>query len=185
MIDATEVLYRLTVREYEQIAGILDDDRVELIDGFMVKKMDKNPPHVIASRRADAAIARIAPAGWHTRAGDPIQTSGRTEPEPDVALVRGTDDHYLHRHPGPDDIALVVEVADTSLLKDRRRRRTYGPAGIGAYWIVNLNSRKIEVYSDPNSNGYLSRVDYAAGEHVPVVVDGAMIGTVAVADILP
>jgi Uma2 family endonuclease len=185
MIDATEVLYRLTVREYEQIAGHLDDDRVELIDGYMVTKMVKNPPHVIACRRADAAIARIAPTGWHTRAGDPIQTSTRTEPEPDVALVRGTDVDYENRHPGPNDIALVVEVADTSLLKDRRRRRIYGPAGIGAYWIVNLNSRKIEVYAEPNPDGYASRVDYAAGEHVAVVVDGKTIGTVAIADILP
>ena len=184
LIDATEVLYRLTVGEYEQIAGILDDDRVELIDGYVVKKMVKNPPHVIACRRADAAIARIAPAGWHTRAGDPIQTNGRTEPEPDVALVRGTDDDYQHRHPGPNDISLVVEVADTSLLKDRRRRRTYGPAGIGIYWIINLNSRKIEVYSDPNPNGYELRVEFAAGEHVSVVVDGVTIGKVAVADIL-
>jgi Uma2 family endonuclease len=185
MIDATEVLYRLTVREFEQIAGILDDDRVELIDGFMVKKMVKNPPHVIACRRADAAIARIAPAGWHTRAGDPIQIDERTEPEPDVALVRGVVDDYENRHPGPNDIAVVVEVADTSLLKDRRRRRTYGPAGIGVYWIVNLSSRKIEVYTQPSSDGYESRVDYASGEQISVVVDGTEIGTVAVADIFP
>ncbi len=184
MIDATETLYRLTVREYEQIAGSLDDDRVELIDGYMVKMMVKTPPHVIACRRAAAAIARIAPAGWHTRAGDPVQITGHTEPEPDVALVLGTDDDYEDHHPGPKDIALVVEVADTSLLKDRRRR-TYGPAGIGVYWIVNLNTRKIEVYSDPTSEGYASRVDYAAGERIPVVVDGVTIGMVAVADILP
>ena len=185
LIDATEVLYRLTVREYEQIAGFLDDDRVELIDGYMVKKMVKNPPHVIACRRADAAIARIAPSGWHTRAGGPVKITGRTEPEPDVALVRGADDDYEDHHPGPQDITLVVEVADTSVLKDRRRRRTYGPVGIGVHWIVNLNTRKIEVYSDPTTEGYASRVDYAAGEQIPVVVDGITIGMVAVADILP
>jgi Uma2 family endonuclease len=185
MIDATEVLYRLTAREYERIAELLDDDRVELIDGFMVKKMVKNPPHGIACRRADAAIARVAPPSWHTRAGDPIQTTRRTEPEPDVVLVRGTDDDYIHRHPGPSDIALVVEVADTSLLKDRRGRRIYGPAGIGVYWIVNLNRRTIEVYTEPNAQGYATRVDYAAGEHVSVVADGATVGTVAVVDILP
>ena len=111
----------------------------------------------------DAAIARIAPRGWHTRAGDPIQISTRTEPEPDVALVRGIIDDYANRHPGPNDIALVVEVADTSLLKDRRRRRIYGQAGIGIYWLVNLNSRKIEVYAEPNSDGYASRRRLCAG----------------------
>jgi Uma2 family endonuclease len=184
MIEATELLYRLNVREYERIAGLLDDDRVELIDGFMVKKPVKNPLHVVASRRADGAIARIAPAGWHTRSGNPITIARRTEPEPDVVLVRGTDDAYKDHHPGPNDIALVVEVADTSLLKDRRRRRSYGPAGIAVYWIVNLNSRKIEVYTQPNAEGYGSRVDYAAGEHISVVIDGATIGTVAVTDII-
>jgi hypothetical protein len=70
----------------------------------MVKKMVKSPPHVIACRRAVTAIARIAPAGWHTRAGDPIQITMRTEPEPDVALVRGAHDDYESRHPGPNDI---------------------------------------------------------------------------------
>ena len=74
MIDATEVLYRLTVREYEQIAGILDDDRVELIDGYMVKKMVKNPPHVIACRRADAVIAADCP-------GRLAHPGGRSNPD--------------------------------------------------------------------------------------------------------
>ena len=94
LIDATETLYRFTVDEYEQIAGFLHDDRVELIDGYLVKKMVKNPPHVVACARVVAAVARIAPAGWHTRPGEPIRIAGRTEPEPDVALARGVIDDY-------------------------------------------------------------------------------------------
>ncbi len=185
IIDATETLYRLTVEEYEQIAGFLDDDRVELIDGYLVKKMVKNPPHVVACARAAAAIARPAPAGWHTRPGEPIRITGRTELEPDVALARGVIDDYASRHPEPADIALVVEVADTTLAKDRRRRRTYGPAGIPIYWIVNLPSRRVEVYTSPSADGYESRVDYAPGAVIPLVIDGETVGEVAVSDILP
>jgi len=185
LIDATETLYRLTVEEYEQIAGLLNDDRVELIDGYLVKKMVKNPPHVVACARVVAAVGRIAPAGWHTRPGEPIRITGRTEPEPDVALARGVIDDYETRHPEPGDIALVVEVADTTLAKDRRRRRTYGPAGIPVYWIVNLPSRRVEVYTGPSPDGYAERVDYAPGAVIPLVIDGETVGQVAVADILP
>jgi Uma2 family endonuclease len=149
LIDATETLYRLTVEEYEQIAGFLDDDRVELIDGYLVKKMVKNPPHVAACARTVSTLARIAPAGWHTRPGELIRIAGRTKPEPDVALARGTIDDYESAHPEPRDIALVVEVADTTVAKDRRRGQTYGPAGIPVYWIVNLVTRRVEVYTNP------------------------------------
>ena len=185
LIDATETLYRLTVEEYEQIAGFLDDDRVELIDGYLVKKMVKNPPNVVACARVLAALARIAPAGWHTRPGAPVRIAGSTEPEPDVALARGVIDDYESRHPEPGDIALVVEVADATLAKDRRRRQTYGPAGIPVYWIVNLASRGVEVYTGPSPDGYAQRVDCAPGAVIPVVIEGETVGQVAVADILP
>jgi Uma2 family endonuclease len=185
LIDPTETLYRLTVEEYEQIASFLDDDRVELIDGYLVKKTVKNPPHVVARARVVGSLTRNTPAGWHTRPGDPIRIGRRTEPEPDVALARGTIDDYESSHPEPSDIALVVEVADTTVAKDRRRRRTYGPAGIPVYWIVNLVTRRIEVYTGPSPYGYAQRVDYAPGEFIPLVIDGKTVGQVPVDEILP
>ena len=185
LIDATETLYRFTVDEYERIAGFLHDDRVELIDGYLVKKMVKNPPHVVACARVAAAIARIAPAGWHIRPGEPIRIAGRTEPEPDVALARGVIDDYAATHPEPRNIALVVEVADTTVAKDRRRGQTYGPAGIPVYWIVNLVTRRVEVYTNPSPDGYTQRVDYGPGEFIPLVIDGKTIGQVPVDEILP
>jgi Uma2 family endonuclease len=185
MIDASETLYRLTIEEYEQIAGFLDDDRVELIDGYLVKKITKNPPHVVGCARALAALARVAPAGWYARPGEPVRIRRRTEPEPDVSLARGTLEDYADRHPEPSDIAMVVEVADTTLAKDRRRKRTYGPAGIPVYWIVNLIARQVEVYTDPTSEGYASRTDYAPGADVPVVIAGITVGQIAVSEILP
>ncbi len=126
LIDTTETLYRLTVEEYEQIAGFLDDDRVELIDGYLVKKTVKNPPHVVACARVMAALVRIALARWHTRPGEPVRIAGRTEPEPDVAWARGVIGDYESSHPEPRDIALVVEVADTTVAK--------GPATQADLW---------------------------------------------------
>ena len=125
------------------------------------------------------------PAGWHGRPGEPVRLGLRTEPEPDVSLVRGTVDDYVGRHPGPADAALVVEVADTTLAKDRRRKGTYGPAGIPVYWIVNLRDRKVEVYTGPGPDGYATQTDYSPGMNVPLVIDGVTVAEIAVDDILP
>jgi Uma2 family endonuclease len=185
-IDTSETLYRMTVGEYERLGDLLHDKRVELIDGLLVVKMTKKPPHVVACELTRAAIDRVAPTGWHTRAGDPVKIPRYNEPEPDVTLVRGSVRDYTNRHPGPRDVAIVAEIADSSLAKDQRRVRVYGGRrGIPVYWIVNLVHRRIEVYSEPRTAGYRTRVDYATGESVPVVIDGVQVGSVAVDDMLP
>ncbi len=184
LIDASETLYRLSVDEYERIGEFLDDPRVELIDGLLVAKMTQEPPHVVACELARTAIAIEAPSGWHFRVDKPIRISG-SEPEPDFSLVRGKARDYVERHPGPSDTALVVEVADSSLAKDRRRTRSYGPGGIPVYWIVNLVDRSVEVYSNPGQDGYATRTDYAVGTEVPFVIDGVTVARVAVANMLP
>jgi Uma2 family endonuclease len=184
LIDASETLYRLSVEEYERIGEFLDDPRVELIDGLLVAKMTQKPPHVVACELTREAIATAAPTGWHLREAKPVRLA-TSEPEPDFSLVRGKARDYAARHPNPADIGLVVEVADSSLAKDRLRARSYGPSDIPVYWIVNLVDRQVEVYSDPGPKGYASRVDYAAGTDVPLVIDGATIGRIAVADLLP
>jgi len=99
-----------------------------------------------------------------------------------VLIARGKED----RHPGPDDIALVVEVADSSLADDRQMAtEVYGPAGVPVYWIVNLVHRQVEVYTDPGPEGYRSCAVFAEVQSVPVVIDGQPLGRVAVADLLP
>ena len=100
--------------------------------------------------------------------------------------MRGTIRDYEDRQPGPDDILLLVEVADSSLADDRQLATwVYGPAGIPVYWIVNLVHRQVEVYTDPGPDGYRSRVVFADGQSVPVVIDGHPLGQIAVADLLP
>ena len=97
----------------------------------------------------------------------------------------GIDPRLQPAHPGAADVALVVEVADSSLAEDRKMAAIYGGAGVPVYWIVNLVDRQVEVYTDPGIGGYATRTDFRPGQQVPVVIDGREVGQIAVDDILP
>ena len=185
---ADPAVYRMTVYEYERLTTELDDPRVELIDGYLVKKMGIKPPHFWAVDSTEEELRTIVPRGWCLRREGPVRIPKFDEPEPDLAVVKGTRDDYRKRHPEPKDVCLIVEVADTSLTRDRGEKRTaYGKGRhpIPVYWIVNLVDRKVEVYSNPGPGGYRTRQDFAPGEQVPVVVDGIKVGRIAVDRILP
>jgi Uma2 family endonuclease len=113
----------------------------------------------------------------------------QARPEFIASFVSGdTRGQYATRHPGPEDVALVVEIADTSLSKDRGEKlMAYARGGVPIYWIVNLMSNEIEVYSEPdrNTGRYTHCVVYAAFETVPLWIDGAKLGGVALVDVLP
>ena len=184
---ASPEVYRMTTREYERMtaAGVLDDPRVELLDGYVVKKMGKNPPHIWTVDAALEALKTMLP-GWWCRKEDPVRLPDFDEPEPDIAVVRGSRDLYRGRIPGPEDIALVVEVSETTLDRDRGPKLTaYARSGIDRYWIINLVTRQIEVYSDPTEGGYSSVQVYTPGQDIPVLVEGAERGRVAAASLLP
>jgi Uma2 family endonuclease len=181
-------LYRMSIERYEAMvdSGVFTKrDRLHLINGLLVVKMTKNPPHVVACDLTRAAIDGLSLAGWYTRVGDPVRLPPDSEPEPDVAVVRGTIRDYSDHHPGPADVALVAEIADSSLTDDRKMARIYGNAGIAVYWIVNLVDRQVEVYTGPHADGYTARDVYRPGDIVPVVVDGKIVGQIAVDDLLP
>lgn len=183
-------LYRLSVEQYQQMAraGILtENDRIELIEGLLVWKMTKYERYIATTRLIVRACERILPDGWLVAKEDPIVTA-RSEPEPDVAILRGTIEDYFHRKPGGGDIALIVEVAESSYADDRRKRAIYAEAGIPHYWIANLNADRIEAYSDPTgpdpSPDYRSRHDYGPGESIPLVIEGREVARLAVNDLL-
>jgi Uma2 family endonuclease len=185
---ASPAVYRMTIDEYEAMAeaGILRDPRVELIDGLLVKKMPQKPPHVWTVEVIDETLTRLLPRGWFSRQEKPVRIPDFDEPEPDVAVVRGTRNDYLSRHPEPPDLALLVEVADSSLDRDRGEKRfAYAKGRVANYWIVNLVDRQVEVYSNPGATGYQSSHVFKPGQDVPVVLDGSEIGRIAVGDILP
>lgn len=198
-VDADELL-RLSVEQYHAMAaaGILaPDDRVELLEGWLVRKMTKSPEHVTGSDDLRDALVRTIPHGWHVRSQDPIDV-GDSEPEPDQTVARGTRSLYRKRHPGPADIGLVAEVADSSLRRDREwKMRIYARARIPVYWLINLVDRTVEVFTDPsgpissdraaagNEPVYRTRAVYRAGERVPLALDGAVVGEVPVDALFP
>jgi Uma2 family endonuclease len=181
-------IWRFSVEQYHEMidSGILtEDDPVELLEGWLVTKMSKNRPHSISTQRTREALARIVPSGWYVDDQEPITTAD-SEPEPDVLGVRGSREDYPEHHPSPEDVALVVEVADATLQRDRTLKlRVYASAGIAAYWILNLVERQLEVYSDPDQGDYRGRVVYAESEAVPLVIGGQAVGRMAVGEVLP
>lgn len=181
---------RFSVEQYHRMidSGALGEgDRVELIDGWVVEKMAKGPEHEYATGETQALLQKELPSGWHVRNQAPV-TLAESEPEPDLSVVRGERADYKGRHPGPDDVALVVEVADTTLATDRGKATIYARAAIPEYWIVNLGERTLEVHTDPEASGeprYSRRRVFHDGDHVRVVIGGRDAGTVTVADLLP
>jgi Uma2 family endonuclease len=185
---AGPALRRITVDEYERIvaAGALDDPTVELIDGYMVTKMGKNPPHSWATREILDRLAQSLPPGWMWRQEQPVRIPDYDEPEPGITIVRGTNNDYKHRTPEPADVALLVEVSETTYDRDRGEKWTaYAKGGIPVYWIIDLVKARVEVYTDPSPGGYQSRVDFQRGQHVPVAIGGQQLRPIAVAEILP
>jgi hypothetical protein len=170
--------------------GILtEEDAVELLEGWIVLKMPRNPPHDISLELLDEAVRPLLPAAWRIRIQSAVTLSD-SEPEPDLGVVRGAARQRQNRHPGPTDLGLLVEVADTSLAADRAGKGPlYARERIACYWIVNLVDRVVEVYTDPSGPApqpaYRHRQDYTMTDAVPLVLDGQTVGLIPVRDLMP
>jgi Uma2 family endonuclease len=183
---------RFTVSRYQRMieTGILTpDDKVELLDNYLVLKMPRIPLQDGTIDVIKAVLPALVPTGWLLRIQQTIVLAD-SQPEPDFAIVRGTPRSYLTRPPTAPDVGLLIEVADLSLLPDQRdKTRIYARGGIPVYWIVNLVDRRIEVYSQPSgpsaAPAYGSFQVYQPGDAVPVVLDGSTVATAPVSDLLP
>jgi Uma2 family endonuclease len=142
---------RFTRLEYDRLIeqGFFDEDeRIELLDGQLVVREPQGSRHVVAVDLVREALQHAFGKGYYVRGHSPVALDDVSEPEPDVAVVRGRLRDYAGAHPASP--VLVVEVADSSLRKDRvRKAALYARAGIADYWIVNLNDRVLEVYREP------------------------------------
>jgi Uma2 family endonuclease len=142
---------RFTLQEYHWLVqqGFFGDDRVELIDGEIVRMAPTGPEHSTTKSRLLLALMPLVGKGRHLRVDDPL-TLGDHEPVPDMAVVPGSPEDYRQAH--PSTALLVIEVADTSLEYDRTVKASlYASAGIPEYWVVNLVERRLEVYREPTS----------------------------------
>ena len=181
--------YRMSLEQYERLVGagvFTKRDKLQLVNGILVAKMTKNPPHSIAKGKCADALERVIPVpSWHVRQEDPVRLPPFNEPEPDVCIARGQRDDYGVQHPGSADVGLLVEVSDTSLADDRKMALNYAGTGVPVYWIINLVDRQVEVYTSPTMEGYDVVRVYKPGEDVPVILDGIEVGRIAVSDVLP
>ena len=185
-------LRRFSVAEYHKLIeiGILtEDDNLELLEGYLVHKMSRNPPHDAAIQKIMKKLFRTLPADWDLRVQSAI-TLTTSEPEPELAIVRGDANDYVARHPGPADIGLVIEVADATLTGDRvDKGRIYAGAGIPCYWIINLVDRQVEVYTAPSgataTPAYGQRQDFMINDDIALTLDGTTVAMIAVRDLLP
>jgi hypothetical protein len=183
---------KFSVAEYHRMidADVLtEDDAVELLEGWIVPKMPRKPPHDGTIQLTEDSLRRVLPGGWTLRIQSAITTSD-SEPEPDLAAVRGDVRTYLLRHPTPAEVGLVIEISDSTLIQDRQDKgRLYARANIPHYWVVNLVDRVIEAYADPGMQGanpaYQSRRDYQPHETIPLILDNQVIAMLPVADLLP
>ena len=124
------------------------DDRVELLDGLLIVREPQGSRHAVVVDLVIAALERAFGEGYYIRGDKPVALDDVSEPEPDVAVVRGHPRDYLDAHPTTP--VLIVEVADSSLAEDRLRKGgLYARAGIADYWIVNLVDNVLEVYRRP------------------------------------
>ena len=166
---------------------MLDDpERVELIDGYVVTKKPKSPEHCYTIRKAQDALDGLLGPGWISRKEGPVRIPDYDEPEPDVTIVRGSIEDYRHRHPGPADVGLAIEVSLATLGLDQGKKwAAYATGGIAVYWIVNLVDRQIEVYTGPATGAYQLCAVFQAGQAIPVVIGGQLLGHIAVDDLLP
>ncbi len=187
-----DLIWRLSVEQYHEMAraGILtEDDPVELLEGWLVYKMTKKPPHTISTTLTRQSLERIVPAGWFVNSQEPI-TLEDSEPEPDVVIVRGEPRNYKDHHPGAEDVALVVEVSDSTLGRDRgTKRRIYARAGIAVYWLINLIENRVEVYTNPtgatDEPDYQQQQVFSASDTLSLMIEDQEVGLIAVKDLLP
>ena len=173
--------HRFTVDEYHRMgeAGIFDeDDRVELIDGQVAEMTPIRPEHAACVDDLARWLTQRAGASLIVRIQNPLRLGTQDEPEPDLAVVRARPEGYRTAHPGPDDVLLVIEVADTSAHYDRQTKiPLYARAGIPEVWLVNLPADRIEIYREPRERGYADIRAANRGEALtPLQLPGITLG---------
>lgn len=184
-LETTIELYRWTVEEYHRLAeaGILDEDSpVELLNGQIIRMSPAGDQHAACIDRLDELFRDILGKTVNIRIQSPVSLDALSEPEPDIAILKRKDNFYADGHPRPEDILLLVEVADSTIEKDRMlKKAAYASAGITEYWIVNIPGRQVEQYLQPIGESYQLEHIYKASQSL----ESPVAGTVRVIDILP
>lgn len=150
--------------------GILhEDDRVELLDGHLYVMSPIGSERAACVRRLTRLFIRQAEPHALVSVQNPIRLDRTSEPEPDLALLTPREDDYAARHPHPDEVLLVIEVADSSESFDRSTKRSlYARAGLPEYWVVALEDNQMHVYRTPEGDQYTAHEPHAPGDMVSI-----------------
>ena len=147
MLEIPEIRARfspVTVAQYHQFPELNENGRrTELIHGVVIEKMSKSPLHASIAKLLYDGLHTQLPSGYSVRQDQPL-TLRDSEPEPDIAVVRGSVEDYRLAH--PTTAALVIEIAVNSLALDRQKAALYAQAGVEEYWIILPVERRVEVY---------------------------------------
>lgn len=157
-----------TTAEYHRLIeiGVLSsEDKIELLDGQIVEMSPAGNYHAACIEFLGDELKRLLSKDFMIRRQNPILLANNSEPEPDLAIVKYRKDYYAHAHPGPEDILLLIEVADTSLAKDRHIKSVlYAEANIPEYWIMNTEEDLLEQFIYPENGRYKQQRIYSKGE---------------------
>ncbi len=178
---------RISAEEFGRMqeAGLFEGRHVQLLDGELFE-VTKNPPHNAAVTILAELLRDLLPRGdYFVREEKSIEPWEDWWPEPDIVVVRGRPGDYFSRHPGPVDVALLVEVCDTSEQDRTKKLAGYAQAGFPEYWILDLNARQLEVHTDPAPGGYRASRVFTEADEPEVILDGRVAGRIAVAEALP
>lgn len=162
--------HQFTADDYHRMrtAGIFAaDDRLELLDGEIIRMSPIGPLHASIVRRLHALLRHMHLNQWIVSVRDPIQLSDLSEPQPDIALLHYRADYYATSHPQPSDIALLIEVSDSSLEYDRAHKLPrYAASGIPEVWIVATEQQYVEQYFHPAHGIYRTKQVWVHGETI-------------------
>jgi Uma2 family endonuclease len=191
MLEPVDAVHRFSVKLYDRMVRdgtLTDEDHVELLEGVVYDKMPHNAPHDHAISQLQLALILMFRGSLIVRTQSSV-TFPSSVPEPDIALLSGPAEQYAQVRPTAADLLLVVEVADSTLARDRGlKQRVYARSRVPVYWIVNLTDGVVEVYTDPRGGrtpAYRTRTDYHPGDAIPVVIGRKTVGTIAVSELLP
>lgn len=165
-------LHPFTVQDYQRMAetGILqEDDRVELLDGEILEMSPIGSRHAAIVDYLNAWFSREMGAEAIVRVQSPVRLSLYSEPQPDLTLLKPRPDFYENAHPGPEDVLLLIEVAESSLDYDRDfKLPRYGEASILESWLIDLAGQRLLAYKEPLGRCYRTIQEYHSGDSVPV-----------------
>jgi len=160
--------HRFNAEDYHRLAetGILAPDaRVELIEGAIHDMSPIGPLHSGVTVRLNRFFSLRAKSRWLVLVQDAIRLDNYSEPQPDLVLLKPAPDDFVSHHPTPDDVLLLIEIADTSLEFDRTKKLpVYARAGIPEVWIINLQESAIEIYREPHFTGYEKKTVLRSGD---------------------